>query len=687
MQGKYDEARSAFEDARANFLKLGHETEAALFLQSLDNILSQSGLGQYPKSLSNAHLMQGQYDEAISTLDDAQDTKSSAESTSESSDAIRSTRGTLQSQEETAMYIEEMVECVHVFELSALYIAQQGVRRACAFRAWSLILEEQMELGLKQTSSTHEKISICRQLLDFQIQTSDRQKSLDRHLNIVKQLFEVLTDCEITNVVSPENISTAVIMSWVIINSAEELEHMVDDKRHAAFSKAVRRDAIQFLRLESNSGQTNSDLKVKFSHIYDTLLQEYVRRVNTLNSNDGVIEAPPLRRYYTLTELIRLAAGHLSFLKDMENDLGMLWTCSPSSPHQRITNDSSFPRSSQQKFSHTKGCSELPTSFQPFESTSLQQTQKPAYVSSSEALHTPSTEQRTWTVRDFVSCPSSESPKHSIQNFEEQNTSDVIDPLWSEAKNYHVQQLHRSDVAVISHHDLTKRISIDTSIHRGDATHLYKGTIREDGSEIKVAVRILQAMRNPSIRTTFGKVSLATVMLKYGSNSGLSLLHDQRFFQDFQIWISLRHPNLVPFLGFTTQSDLPYALVSPWYRNSNIGDYLRHLWPDKVQIRTQLIRDIAEGIGYLHAIKIVHGDIQMNTVLVDDNGVARVAEPGILHFVKDISSYGGTPRTNFQNYRFLAPELLDVDDPTIKSDIWAFGCLASLVRDFLQFKK
>ncbi|KAG8956486.1 hypothetical protein FRC03_010787 [Tulasnella sp. 419] len=175
----------------------------------------------------------------------------------------------------------------------------------------------------------------------------------------------------------------------------------------------------------------------------------------------------------------------------------------------------------------------------------------------------------------------------------------------------------------------------------------------------KVAVKVLQPLRTPSMRQKFS----------------------ERFFRDFQIWIAFSHRNLVPLLGFVLCSDLPYALVSPWYDNGNIIQHLSRIGLEEVNIRIWLIRDVVEGLDYLHSIGLVHGDLRGETVLVDDDGTARIANSGTFYFVRDVvRSYN--IRHNIQHRRYWAPELLDKDgedEPTLKSDVWAFGCLASQV--------
>ena len=92
-------------------------------------------------------------------------------------------------------------------------------------------------------------------------------------------------------------------------------------------------------------------------------------------------------------------------------------------------------------------------------------------------------------------------------------------------------------------------------------------------------------------------------------------------------WMDLKHPHVVEFLGFATQGGSYKklgGLVSQWYENGNVMDYLcknpeadrlllvRYLsWCAFIALMapTQLL-DVAKGLSYLHECQIIHGNIK-----------------------------------------------------------------------------
>ncbi|KAG8911202.1 hypothetical protein FRC02_006734 [Tulasnella sp. 418] len=235
--------------------------------------------------------------------------------------------------------------------------------------------------------------------------------------------------------------------------------------------------------------------------------------------------------------------------------------------------------------------------------------------------------------------------------------SDGIDGLWMEAKKEYINQMPRRQASMLAEYDLTGKINGVNRLPGGNVTELYKGTMREDSMKNQLAVKVFSPMRDLLTRQKAGV----------------------QFFMWFLIWHALRHPNVVPFLGFTLSNHLPFALVFPWYDFGNVIDYLKHNPAVSVHRRIRLIQDVVAGMTYLHSVATVHGDLRGETVLVADDGTARIANSATLHFMKKIASDIQINEHKRKECRFLAPELLNEYKPTFESDIWAFGCLASQI--------
>jgi len=125
----------------------------------------------------------------------------------------------------------------------------------------------------------------------------------------------------------------------------------------------------------------------------------------------------------------------------------------------------------------------------------------------------------------------------------------------------------------------------------------------------------------------------------------------RRLRREVGTWWCLEHENIVPLLGIIYCDNLGTspAMISPWYKNGTAQEYLDPKNSVSVSQRVKLLHDVAKGIHYLHTfdvtritvnaelckIKLIHGDLKPLNVLVDDNGVARICDFGLLRLVRE----------------------------------------------------
>jgi len=151
-------------------------------------------------------------------------------------------------------------------------------------------------------------------------------------------------------------------------------------------------------------------------------------------------------------------------------------------------------------------------------------------------------------------------------------------------------------------------------------------------------------------------------------------------------WVSLSNPHVLPVYGTCRPALLGEAervngvtvpvLVCGYCPNQDIRAYLSG---NPAADRVQLLRDMADGLAYLHSEGIIHGDVKPGNTLVDASGRALLSDFDLYGLNVDngntTTGIGGTTR-------YLAPELatLDGDDrdaiATKPGDIWALSMTA-----------
>ncbi|KAG2153970.1 kinase-like domain-containing protein [Suillus clintonianus] len=160
--------------------------------------------------------------------------------------------------------------------------------------------------------------------------------------------------------------------------------------------------------------------------------------------------------------------------------------------------------------------------------------------------------------------------------------------------------------------------------------------------------------------------------------------------RELGIWKRLKHKNILKLMGTTRHFGPSVALVAPWIDNGSLTSFLsQNNGTLTLRDRLLLLRDIADGLNYLHTFSIdghaysnavVHGDLTGNNVLVGSDGTAYIADFGLSGTLE--KSLGMTYLVKMGCHpgalRWTAPELLDEESAsavTAKCDMYSFGCI------------
>ncbi|KAG1865403.1 kinase-like domain-containing protein [Suillus subluteus] len=150
------------------------------------------------------------------------------------------------------------------------------------------------------------------------------------------------------------------------------------------------------------------------------------------------------------------------------------------------------------------------------------------------------------------------------------------------------------------------------------------------------------------------------------------------------MWKRLVHINILPLLGIARGFSPSISMVSPWCENGSLAAYLQKHKGITVSDRLRLLQDVTSGLHYLHSIRMVHGDLTPNNVLLNNEKRAVLTDFGLSSMLGDITGFSYVERSCAQPgaIRYSAPELLISTDsdtsiqPDIRSDVYSFGCLA-----------
>ncbi|KAG8897479.1 hypothetical protein FRC01_011324, partial [Tulasnella sp. 417] len=177
---------------------------------------------------------------------------------------------------------------------------------------------------------------------------------------------------------------------------------------------------------------------------------------------------------------------------------------------------------------------------------------------------------------------------------------------------------------------------------------------------------------------------VAAKKLFLGIRSSEPLRLAARLARELKVWAGLRHPHVLPLLGFYLDDDYVTAvLISEYMVYGDLKDYITKMAPTYFE-RLHLVRDLTDGLAYLHAQtnSIRHGDLKPGNVLVNPHHRAMLADFGLSKNLDTGPTGFTTGNDGRGTVRFSSPEVLldGAAAQSLANDIWSWGCLVLEVR-------
>ncbi|KMT02281.1 hypothetical protein BVRB_9g205990 [Beta vulgaris subsp. vulgaris] len=150
------------------------------------------------------------------------------------------------------------------------------------------------------------------------------------------------------------------------------------------------------------------------------------------------------------------------------------------------------------------------------------------------------------------------------------------------------------------------------------------------------------------------------------------------FMDELELLQTVRHPNVVQFLGAVTQSS-PMMIFTEYLPKGDLRSFLKRKGPLKPLTTVKFALDIARGMNYLHENRpaIIHLDLEPSNILRDDSGHLKVADFGVnklLKFSKTVGEHGRLPCQEI-TWRYVAPEVFKNEEYDTKVDVFSFALI------------
>ncbi|GMF12387.1 unnamed protein product [Phytophthora lilii] len=144
------------------------------------------------------------------------------------------------------------------------------------------------------------------------------------------------------------------------------------------------------------------------------------------------------------------------------------------------------------------------------------------------------------------------------------------------------------------------------------------------------------------------------------------------FRREVDIWFGFSHPHVVRLFG-ACHVGTPF-FVCEFATNGTLVEYLKK-HSDKLWIK---LHEAALGVQYLHARRVVHGDLKGSNIVIGCDKKAKVTDFGLSLIAGDESEWKTSAASHW-----VAPECFINEDacPTFASDIYSLGmCIIEALR-------
>lgn len=166
------------------------------------------------------------------------------------------------------------------------------------------------------------------------------------------------------------------------------------------------------------------------------------------------------------------------------------------------------------------------------------------------------------------------------------------------------------------------------------------------------------------------------VAIKQISLAGMSAAHQQSVMGEIELLKTLNHENIVKYIGsFKTRHHL--YIILEYMENGALASIIK---PNRFGVLSEslvsvYIRQVLQGLQYLHEQGVVHRDIKGANILTTKDGVVKLADFGVAAKLGDIDQHDELQANAVGTPYWMAPEVIEMTEVTSASDIWSVACL------------
>ena len=144
--------------------------------------------------------------------------------------------------------------------------------------------------------------------------------------------------------------------------------------------------------------------------------------------------------------------------------------------------------------------------------------------------------------------------------------------------------------------------------------------------------------------------------------------------REIELLKSLEHINIVQYHGAEVKK-MVLHIFQEWVPGGSITGMLEKFGSFSMPVIQSYLQQILTGLAYLHDNKIIHRDIKGSNVLVNDEGIVKLADFGASRKIANCQGEMLLTMTLRGTPYFMAPEVFE-EKYCFKADIWSVGCVS-----------
>uniref|UniRef100_A0A669E370 non-specific serine/threonine protein kinase n=1 Tax=Oreochromis niloticus TaxID=8128 RepID=A0A669E370_ORENI len=148
--------------------------------------------------------------------------------------------------------------------------------------------------------------------------------------------------------------------------------------------------------------------------------------------------------------------------------------------------------------------------------------------------------------------------------------------------------------------------------------------------------------------------------------------------REVDILQQLQHPNIVA-LHDVYENRTDVVLILELVSGGELFDFLAQKESLSEEEATQFIKQVLDGVQYLHSKKIAHFDLKPENIMLLDRDATlpriKIIDFGLAHKIQD----GADFKNIFGTPEFVAPEIVNYEQLGLEADMWSIGVITYIL--------